>query len=520
MEKDEGLKFLEKFYSKAKYINSLLLNKSNSFFGYQKAHFVEVYLFYISSHTMSLIKQLLVHKDFSLSSLFNIRCIIEGYAFLEMYANHEIEEYKLSLLNNQWKILEYNVYKLFPEFDNILYSLEDMKQKYNQASKEYESLQSSDVNISKILKSNIPYLCKKHTSYESIISKFLSEDELKLYKTSSLLCHPHDYGNFKNEVIGEYLGTIIGVIYKIYHRYDEVHDISLFEEIKFLSETSGDSYLLHELTKKQVIKLIKLSQSFTKYYKKNFISNILKEISEIWLDITSDSLLGLHEQLKVKLKMIIETAALFYYIYFKTDYPERSYKILKLHTIYKVSENMNFENSVKFLKEDFNDFGKDFFENQKRFEAFFKKTTGFSIENKHINNISKLVTLYVDDNFKEKTIDNLEYSNVVKLLYKESQLLSHANGYMFFANSGIWADDVFVYHIVETMILKIVNQLEAVFRIHRKIETTNDYKDLIKDISSTKNYIINRSKEKNKIQSKPRIDKETYFKLMKDFPIK
>jgi hypothetical protein len=517
MEKDEGIELLESFYSKAKYINSLLLKKSNSFSGYENAHFVEVYLFFISSHTMSLIKQILVHEVFSLSSLFNIRCIIEGYAFLKMYNNQEIEEYKLSLLNSQWKILEYNVYKSFPEFDKILFSLEDMKQKYTQASKEYELAQNNAENISKILRSNIPYLCKKHINYESIISKCLSEDELILYKTSSLLIHPHDYGEFKNEVIGEYLETIIGLLYKIYHQYNELHDIGLFEEMKLLNKSSGDSYSLFKLTNKQVKKLNKLSETFIDHFKSNFISNVIKEFSDIWLDITTDSLFGLHEQLKVKIKMIIEISALFYYIYFKTNNLEKSYKILKLHTIYKISKNMNIKNTKKILTEDFNDFGKEFFENQKSFENFFKNTIGFTVENKQINNISKLVALYIGENFKEKTMDNLEYSSIVKLLYKESQLLSHANGYMFFANSGIWADDLFVYHVVEKMILKILNQLEALFKLHRKIEKTNNYTNLIKDISSTKNYIMNRSKEKNIIQNKPRIDKEKYFEVMKKF---
>ena len=67
----------------------------------------------------------------------------------------------------------------------------------------------------------------------------------------------------------------------------------------------------------------------------------------------------------------------------------------------------------------------------------------------------------------------------VQLDYVESQMLSHANGYMWFANSGAWADIFNLFKATDLIIVEILSRIQNIFELHRKIEESKRYKTII-----------------------------------------
>ena len=67
----------------------------------------------------------------------------------------------------------------------------------------------------------------------------------------------------------------------------------------------------------------------------------------------------------------------------------------------------------------------------------------------------------------------------VKLDYVESQMLSHANGYMWFANTGAWADVFNLFKATDLIVIEILSKVQNVFELHREIEESKKYKTII-----------------------------------------
>lgn len=49
------------------------------------------------------------------------------------------------------------------------------------------------------------------------------------------------------------------------------------------------------------------------------------------------------------------------------------------------------------------------------------------------------------------------------MLYKESNNMSHGCGYLFFANSGAWMDDIAVLQFTDIAVLNTIQKLYVVF---------------------------------------------------------
>ena len=58
-------------------------------------------------------------------------------------------------------------------------------------------------------------------------------------------------------------------------------------------------------------------------------------------------------------------------------------------------------------------------------------------------------------------------------------MLSHANGYMWFANSGAWGDVNNIIIGTDTCLIFILESVLTVFKMHKAIEETNHYKTII-----------------------------------------
>ena len=73
------------------------------------------------------------------------------------------------------------------------------------------------------------------------------------------------------------------------------------------------------------------------------------------------------------------------------------------------------------------------------FDKSFLTVTGYTIDdNGHAKSLSRLVRDFSSQ--FEKDTNNTVLYEIYYMNYLESQLLSHANGYLWFANQGAWND--------------------------------------------------------------------------------
>lgn len=63
--------------------------------------------------------------------------------------------------------------------------------------------------------------------------------------------------------------------------------------------------------------------------------------------------------------------------------------------------------------------------------------------------------------------------------YMESQMISHANGYMWFANSGAFSDTNNIFKGIDISLMTIFRELHTVFLTHRVVEENKEYKSII-----------------------------------------
>lgn len=89
--------------------------------------------------------------------------------------------------------------------------------------------------------------------------------------------------------------------------------------------------------------------------------------------------------------------------------------------------------------------------------------------------------------------------------YIESQMISHANGYMWYANSGSWGDVNNVIIGADICVIFLLESILMVFKIHRAIDESNQYKQIINIVRNSIKRIRALSEEKAKILKIPGI---------------
>lgn len=138
------------------------------------------------------------------------------------------------------------------------------------------------------------------------------------------------------------------------------------------------------------------------------------------------------------------------------------------------------------------------------FEKAFIQLTGYTIEES-----GNVVTLtHMVDQFihrfslgEEKSI----FEQGMKIDYVESQMISHANGYMWFANSGAWMDTYNIFQASDASLLFMLNEIQMVFEVHRTTEETTKFKPIINALRNGQKRIIDLMKRKLSLMQIPGI---------------
>ena len=127
-----------------------------------------------------------------------------------------------------------------------------------------------------------------------------------------------------------------------------------------------------------------------------------------------------------------------------------------------------------------------------QFSKEFKKLTGFLIdENGKGTSLSKLVSNYINCLFIDikSTDERAKLTDLYKMLYFESQNMSHGCGYLYFANQGAWSEDINVILFLDKSIQYILRKfclISAEYQFPN--EDNNDFLQLfltaLKDMNS------------------------------------
>lgn len=246
-----------------------------------------------------------------------------------------------------------------------------------------------------------------------------------------------------------------------------------------------------------------IAEVFSQFFEDNYVSNTLRTISLLGQEMMFDRLTGFSEQVKVKWKLMMELFSVFHYEYVIQGLCEERYHLLIEHQNIQTLRNCNQHYDLAHAYEIYKRLYPHGCE-MTTFEKAFIQLTGYTIEES-----GNVVTLtHMVDQFihrfslgEEKSI----FEQGMKIDYVESQMISHANGYMWFANSGAWMDTYNIFQASDASLLFMLNEIQMVFEVHRTTEETTKFKSIINALRNGQKRIIDLMKRKLSLMQIPGI---------------
>lgn len=221
---------------------------------------------------------------------------------------------------------------------------------------------------------------------------------------------------------------------------------------------------------------------FEQKFKNNYVSNTFRTIGHILPDLAIDKQLGLTEQTKCKWKMIFELCATFSHLYIKCFGEEQRFRLLDIHKRVQIHRNINTtENLDEYMGEAYQVYSTIYSNPCERnvFDTHFKKELGYLIdEARDVPSLTKIVVEFTKP--YESDINNgVSMGRAMCLDYMESQMLSHSNGYMWFANSGAFGDTNNIFIGIDACLIRLLRELYNIFDFHRNEGNSIEYKSII-----------------------------------------
>lgn len=522
------IKKLDRLYASLKQCNNDLLDKAN-IPDYIGATFDDAINLSITSNALSLLKGFFQNNHYSITNALNIRNIIECYTLLQMNEKGDISDKQKQLFIEQYKLIEYQSYdKADGRYKDLLH-LDELRASYNEARDIFLQEVGDEKKLKKIISSRVPFLCDEKMNFNALIARYCKQ-YADAYIYLSRMIHPSSYKSIRDEEYHNWLtGSILSIMIKMYDKYPVV-DATTYTMEQNIVYAFGlrlpDNYgqRLYDIQKKEWEVLKKLSKDLLAILGgENYISDFIKELTLVMHDINTDSELGYTENVKLKFKVIVEMFACFDEVYFnspQTSSPDYYYYMLILHDCIKDYEERGKELPEEIVDEVYNKFKKCYptsvLNRETCLKNFLKalgylmdedgKSPGFTelVNNfldKTTSNEIKMGEMKEDGTIKESNVTLRDY---FKLLYKESNNMSHGSGYLFFANSGAWMDDVSIINFIDQSVIKLLMKVGIFFLVDNS-EKNAKVAELCKDAM---NKIIELSKEKIEILSIKRIKKQ------------
>lgn len=511
---------LNNLYALVKTINNQLIATSNKSDD-SIADFTDAMDLAITSNALSLIKAIMQDNFCSITNLLNIRNIIEHYVLLLMDEAGDISDIQKELFNEQYKLIEYKSYK-----DNKLILTgtvidpEQMEENYLSAKSMFIKHGFSESNVKAFLQTRVPFLCDKKFNFNSAIKKYCPDFE-EAYIYLSRRIHPSTYYEPVNT---EYVQRIIMVIvFMLTDRYTKQNISSkmalpYFEESRIVYGTPqlpSFGQILFDIQKKQWEITMSIADFFAKKLKEdNYVSCFFREVSMVIHDINTDSQLGYCENTKLKFKAIAEMFACFDKTYFQKDpnQGQAAYLLMNIHEALKDYEMLGKDAPADILEKAFDRYREAYPNSEISMDTFsksFRTSTGFLIDEKgKCTTLCKLVSDYMESLLSEikNTERGANFIELYKLLYFESQNMSHGCGYLYFANQGAWSEDINVILFLDQSIQYILGKFCMISaEYHFPNEENDDFFELFLTSAKEMNELI---ATKNEIMQKvPRVGK-------------
>lgn len=471
---------IDVLYGKVYQLNKTLLEKSEKKRGDYSC--TDVMDFYITSHALSYLKDIYFSMYQSAGMHLNARCILEGLA-VKRYCMSENSKAGLELLRHQTPILEHKLYMRFK--DELLEQImipEDLEKAYNDSVAFYKkelSNKYSDSTIGQIIDSPIPFICCPRTNFRRLIGEQLGENYAVVYGLLSQMIHPSVNDTYNNDTLIKLPADVLPLIEKEYSGLCAKKQGLRFHSLISLSAQIPDQLI--DLENKERLSLIKIAETIEKYFKKNYISDTLQTLYLLKKEMLTDTLMGLKEQTKIKWKVFLDLLSVFYEMKFVRDGRQEEFDLLCRHAEMQLHWN---------LKEEI-DFGEAYSTYlsvypdgvvREKFENGFRSMTGYLIDEKgRTKTLSKTVKDFLAV-FRSDSAVNIENSSMLD--YLESQLMSHANGYMFFANGGAWGDVNNILIGADYLTAFILNGVLSIYEEYDREYNSGEYKSVISALKS------------------------------------
>lgn len=424
--------------------------------------FYDYYLFHATSMWLSVVResQCLDYGSFCL--VLSTRSLIEDLAVLKMYDSGAITSDCKELLRGHQYLCEYKTYQKCKDLDGILFDLEEMKKNYSDVKEYYkEIIELNSKEFDNLLSKNNLAFLKEKNSFHNLIDMYCP-NYLKEYEQMSYIIHPSNYydnlglvDKFKYEDI---LTDILNESKKYYPKVIVLNmDYFAFEKGTYFhsfDELSMKSFF--DEFNKTIREDLELTDDVTLEKKVFFLGDLLKdEMSSIMIEFS----FGFSEVLKSKLKTVFEIFAFVCYILDCLANKERRF-VLPMIEIYN---NMHIQKEF---------YGKDY---KKMIEEFnIKNNTNMLSPEKMAKNVDQSLPEFLDynsikdfvfDMIEDLLADKKDNKSVAKMLYLESQLLSHGNGYMLPSNFGCFSDADGAFAMIDLLFEKLFDKMGRVLEI-------------------------------------------------------
>lgn len=459
--------------------NHSLLKRSEDKKSFGKESFLEVIDFYLTSQALEVVKGFLMRNFGSSGMLLAARCFLEGLAIKKMFENGKIDELQIELLKHQVYLIEYKCYKDFDDIAKAILIPEKLERDYRNAVnffKEKLSGQYLEKEITKITQSEIPFLCSPKTNYRKLIGENLGEEFAELYGLYSQAVHPSTNDFYNEAEIWMSVPIFLRLIIDEYGNLPKSKEC--FDQYIARIYLSPIARKYQELSDREEGIINGICAVFDRVFNKNYTSDTLSTISKLVADSCSDKLLGLSEQVKSKWKIVLDLFASFYYCYIESFPDERRYKLLKLHRELQKKRNINEEYKIDVVYQ----FYKMIFPNgvdSGRFEKSFLTTSGYTVDEKgQIKSLTGMVKEFLEKFFTSEDAEHA-WNRCMLLDYFESQKVSHANGYLWYANAGSFGDINNIIIGTDYGLVTLLQLILNIFQIHRSVEGAKQYKPII-----------------------------------------
>lgn len=120
----------------------------------------------------------------------------------------------------------------------------------------------------------------------------------------------------------------------------------------------------------------------------------------------------------------------------------------------------------------------------------------------NVPSLTKIVVKFTKP-YESDSNNGVSMGRAMYLDYMESQMLSHSNGYMWFANSGAFSDTNNIFIGIDACLIRLIQEVYNIFDIHRKTERNNDYKSVINVLRNSVKKIESLNSEKIEILHLP-----------------